>query len=85
MVYSVLRTPGGIEVLAEEDGWAPIGAHDADVGSMFNLINCGGWFGPQSGGNFSSGPWSLESRRRGTLSGPRLPMRNLAGTRHLGG
>ncbi len=43
MVYSVLRTPGGIEVLAEEDGWAVeegyrlalVGAHDADVGSMF--------------------------------------------------
>jgi hypothetical protein len=43
MVYSVLRTPGGIEVLAEEDGWAVedgyrlalVGAHDANVGSMF--------------------------------------------------
>src|SRR5919204_6500179 len=39
MVYSVLRTPGGIEVLAEEDGWAVdegyrlalVGAHAADV------------------------------------------------------
>jgi hypothetical protein len=43
MVYSALRTPGGIEVLAEEDGWAVedgyrialVGAHDADVGAMF--------------------------------------------------
>jgi hypothetical protein len=43
MVYSVLRTPGGIEMLAEEDGWAVddgyrvalVGAHEADVGSMF--------------------------------------------------
>lgn len=43
MVYSVMRTPGGIEVLAEEDGWAVddgyrlalMGDHDADVGSMF--------------------------------------------------
>ena len=46
MVYSVLRTPGGIEVLAEEDGWAVddgyrlalVGAHDADVGSMFDQL-----------------------------------------------
>lgn len=40
MVYSVLRTPGGIEVLAEEDGWAVddgyrlalVGAQDATLG-----------------------------------------------------
>ena len=46
MVYSVLRTSGGIEVLAEEDGWAVedgyrvalVGAHDADVGSMFDQL-----------------------------------------------
>jgi hypothetical protein len=43
MVYSVLRTPGGIEVMAEENGWAVddgyrlalVGAHDADVGWLF--------------------------------------------------
>jgi hypothetical protein len=43
MVYSVLRTAGGIEVVAEEDGWAVedgyrlalVGEHDADVASMF--------------------------------------------------
>src|SRR6266851_8173138 len=41
MVYRVLRTPGGIEVLAEENGWAVddgyrlalLRPHDADVGS----------------------------------------------------
>src|SRR5438105_14668134 len=41
MVYRVLRTPGGIEVLAEEDGWAVddgylvalLGAHAAAIGS----------------------------------------------------
>ena len=46
MVYSVLRTPGGIEVLAEEDGWAVdegyrlalLGTHDADVPSMFDQL-----------------------------------------------
>ncbi len=46
MVYRVLRTPGGIEVLAEEDGWAVedgyrlalLGPHDADVGSMFDQL-----------------------------------------------
>jgi hypothetical protein len=42
IVYSLLRTPGGIEVLAEEDGWAVddgyrvalLGAHDANVAAM---------------------------------------------------
>jgi glycine/D-amino acid oxidase-like deaminating enzyme len=42
-VYRLLRTPGGIAVLAEEDGCAVVdgsrvalvGAHDADVGTMF--------------------------------------------------
>jgi hypothetical protein len=46
MVYSVLRTPGGTEVIAEEDGWAVedgyrialVGAHDADVASMFDQL-----------------------------------------------
>jgi hypothetical protein len=46
MVYSVLRTPGGIEVLAEEDGWAVdegyrlalLGTHEADVRSMFDQL-----------------------------------------------
>ena len=46
MVYRVLRTPGGIEVLAEEDDWAVddgyrvalVGAHDADVRSMFDQL-----------------------------------------------
>jgi len=46
MVYSVLRTPGGIEVLAEEDGWAVnegyrlalLGAHDSNVESLFKHL-----------------------------------------------
>jgi hypothetical protein len=46
MVYSVLRPPGGIEVLAEEDGWAVnegyrlalVGAHDAKVESLFKHL-----------------------------------------------
>ena len=46
VVYSVLRTPGGIEVLAEEDGWAVeegyrvalVGAQDADVVAMFDQL-----------------------------------------------
>ncbi|MBV9544068.1 MAG: hypothetical protein JOY61_06795 [Chloroflexi bacterium] len=46
MVYSFLRTPGGIEVLAEEDGWAVedgyrlalVGTHNADIGSMFEQL-----------------------------------------------
>jgi hypothetical protein len=46
MVYRVLRTPGGIEVLAEEDDWAVddgcrvvlLGSHDADVGAMWKQL-----------------------------------------------
>jgi len=46
MVYRALRTPGGIEVLAEEDDWAAddgyrlvlLGAHDADAGSLFKQL-----------------------------------------------
>ena len=46
MVYRVLRTPGGIEVLAEEDDRAVddgycvelLGAQDADVGSLFDQL-----------------------------------------------
>jgi hypothetical protein len=46
MVYRVLRTPGGIEVLAEEGDWAVddryrvvlLGAHDAAVGSLFEQL-----------------------------------------------
>jgi hypothetical protein len=46
MTYRVLRTPGGIEVFAEEDDWAVedgyrvvlLGAHDADVGSLFEQL-----------------------------------------------
>jgi len=46
MVYRVLRTPGGIEVLAEEDDWAVsdgyrvalVGAHDADIRTMFDQL-----------------------------------------------
>ena len=43
MVYRVLHTPGGIEVIAEEDDWAVedgyrfamLGPHDADVEAMW--------------------------------------------------
>jgi hypothetical protein len=46
MVYRILRTPGGIEVLAEEDGWAVedgyrlalLGPHDADVVAMWEQL-----------------------------------------------
>jgi len=46
MVYKVWRTPGGIEVLAEEDDWAVedgyslrlLGAQEADVGSLFEQL-----------------------------------------------
>jgi hypothetical protein len=46
MVYSALRTPGGIEVLAEGDGWAVddgyrlalVGDQDAEVGPMFAQV-----------------------------------------------
>jgi hypothetical protein len=46
MAYRVLRTPGGIEVLAEEDDWAVddgyrlalLGPHDADVGAMWEQL-----------------------------------------------
>jgi hypothetical protein len=46
MVYRILRTPGGIEVLAEEDGWAiedgyrlaRLGTHEADVEAMWEQL-----------------------------------------------
>lgn len=46
MVYRVLRTPGGIEVIAEEDDWAVedgyrfamLGTHDADVEAMWDQL-----------------------------------------------
>ena len=47
MVYRVLRTPGGIEVIAEEDDWAVedgyrlamLGPHDADVEAMWEQFH----------------------------------------------
>jgi hypothetical protein len=46
MVYRIMRAPGGIEVLAEEDDWAVddgyrlalLGPHDADVAAMWDQL-----------------------------------------------
>src|SRR2546430_17582190 len=82
MVYSVLRTPGGIEVLAEEDGWA------VDEGSRLALlarmtpmsarcsINCAGGFGMQSASSISIAPriarggsWVVWTSKAGSSGG----------------